>query len=299
MNATATKDAGRSGAELATPSIPVPTTKTRNAFDVELEHLMRNSSFKSPTRTMYGFFYQCYKRPRATLEVISRASTYMHGSPIYLVSSGGYHYEPLAERFKDVHFVYDDENVNLHGEGGKLDRWFSWIKAAALWCNCEYLVILEDDVHLKKPITERPPYDAGGITSPKSGFQWPASLTKQFGTNFSHHGYGMCGGSYLRVDAFLEAHARLNWTRVFEMRSASDERFGMISDMTLALVMMDSGYYLKPWDQLSQKYWKGSAEAALMHNEKGYYKAKLDRFSGKVISDQLDRNESALIRLVH
>jgi hypothetical protein len=184
-NATATRDSGRSGPELATPLIPT-ATNTTDAFDVELEHLMRNSSLKSPKCTMYRFFYQCYKRPRATLEVIKSTSMHMRGSPIYLISSGGYHYDPLPEGFEDVHFVYDDVNVDLHEEGGKLDRWFSWIKAAALWCNYESLVLLEDDVYIKRPLTERPPYDAGGINALKRDFQWPKALTEQFGTNFSH-----------------------------------------------------------------------------------------------------------------
>ena len=277
---------------------------------------MGYSRKKSPERSLFGFFYQAHTRPKATLEVIKSFQKHMPAAPIYLLSSGGYHYDPLVKRFPNLNFVYDDFNINLHGEGGQLDRWFNWLKTAALWCNCEYLVLLEDDTILLEPLVDKPEHDAGGTQTSYEYFHWPEVIETQFGTNFSYFGYGMCGGSYVsyhrpmfweyvaygsvanflgmqvRVEAFLDAYSQLNWTRVFAMREASDWRIGMISDITLALIMMDAGYVLKPWKDHGTLERLESNTTKILHKQKYFYKKRLSPNDGRVISDNLDRNES-------
>jgi hypothetical protein len=131
----------------------------------------------------------------------------MPESPLYLIGSGGYHYDPLVARFggkNTIHYSYEDSNIVLP-KGGNLTAWFDRIQAAALlWCNCTYLVILEDDVAIRKPLIQPPEHDVGGVQRHLWSYHWPEALKGDFSAvNWSYESYGTCGGgSYVRVEAF-------------------------------------------------------------------------------------------------
>ena len=236
-----------------------------------------------PTQHAYGFVYQVYKQPKAVLEIVKSVDEYMPGAPIYMVSSGGYHYDPLAERYPNIHFVYDNYNVNLHRGRGNLTVWFDRIKAAALWCNCSYLVLLEDDSILQKPLTDPPPHDAGGVLAHLWISPWPEQLQSTFGaSNWSYQSHGMCGGSYIKVSSFLTAYANMNWTRIGTMHEVMDG-IGRKNDITIAVMFMDQGYTLKPWEQLTENGKYYNANASIVHQSKMYYNVALSKEDGKVV----------------
>ena len=121
---------------------------------------------------LFGFFLNEYKEPKATLEVVKSVAAFTPGSPMYVVGTGGFHYEPLAERFDAMHFVYDETNVDLTSGTvamDAIDLYLRRVKEAALYCNCSYLVLMEPDVLLRGPIREAPAHDAGGVAD--HGFQ--------------------------------------------------------------------------------------------------------------------------------
>ena len=135
----------------------------------------------------------------------------------------------------------------------------------------------------------KPPHDAGGMEH--KDFHWIQELQDKYGAgNWSYYSHGMCGGAYLRVEAFLDVYKNLNWTRLGEMKDI-DERIGRHSDITLALLMMDAGYILKPWNETKRKYHRGSATAKLLHADKTYYDKPLKPYDGPVISDVLNETD--------
>jgi lipopolysaccharide biosynthesis glycosyltransferase len=260
--------------------------KNEAALDVQGRNAL-NTTF------LFGFYLQAHKQAKATFEVVKSIKTHMPSAPLYLLSSAGLHFDPLQQRFENLRFVYDSENIDLPKGVGNLTRFFERIKKAALWCNCSYLVLMEDDTYLHKPLTQRPPHDAGGVTAHLWSWKWSDALKGNFSgvSEWSYESSGMCGGSYIRVEAFLDAYCRTNWTRIQEMNQVMTS-IGRYNDVTLAVILMDQGYILRPWRDLTQISGRrrknpDDPNAPLVHRFKNYYNQPLSEQDGPVISDQV------------
>ena len=253
---------------------------------------------------LFGFYYQVYKKPKATLEVVKSIRTFMPNAPLYLLSSAGYHYDPLVTRFANfTKYEYDEHNAGHEGEG--LALWLERLKRAALWCDCEYLVTMEDDTYLHKPLIEAPPDDAGGVMSHLWNPHWTDELRDRFDPNrtWSYESHGLCGGSYFRVSAFLDAYGKTNWSRIEEMGTVWWP-IGRYNDVTLAIIMMDAGYRLQPWNNVKQPVTIGqkarrrqvnmtaiqlqrTRDTALTHGLKHFYRKPLTEDDGPVVLENL------------
>lgn len=247
---------------------------------------------KQSQQHLFGFFLNEYKQPKASLEAIKSVAAFMPGSPVYLVGTG-YHYEPLAQRFDDVHFVYDDTNVDMTSGTVSLaaiDLYLRRVRDAALYCNCSYLVLLEPDVLLRGPIRQAPAHDAGGVADHWNK-QWPAALEDEFHVSrWSHEHWGMCGGSYVKVDSYLQAYATLDYSRLQRMQNVSGWKgIVAVQDTVLAIMFMDQGYTLRPWTDLAE-LGKDDRTATrwtpVVHKVKRFYNEPLTPEDGPVISNE-------------
>ena len=116
-------------------------------------------------------------------------------------------------------YKYGDINVDPALE--HLEPWLDSVYEAAIWCNCTFLILMEDDSIMKKPLIRKPPHDAGGVAAGMWTRHWSQPLKDQFGADrWSYDSHGMCGGSYLRVAAFIDAYKRMDWNRMYEMGKA-------------------------------------------------------------------------------
>lgn len=234
---------------------------------------------------LFGFFYQVHKQPKATLKLVQSVHDHMPNAPIHMVSSGGYHYDPLAKRFPQIGFHYDDHNVNLPKASGNLTVWFDRVYAAATWCNCTYLVILEDDVQLREPLQSPPQHDAGGVAAHMWTSKWTKNLLDRFAKNWTYESSGMCGGSYVRAAAYLEAYSKIDWNRIQKMQQLVPS-IGKYNDITLGVVIMDAGFTLKPWRDLTEIGNKfHNASASIAHQYKRYYNLPLNAEDGLVVTE--------------
>jgi len=229
---------------------------------------------------LWGFFYQSYRQPKATLEVIKSVRRHMPTAPIYMVSSDGYQYQPLADRFPpNFAFSYSPTNSNPKGGSvGGVRLYTERLAAAAEWCNCSYLVVLEDDVVLQKPLLVAPPHDAGGAPAHKWTRNWTKPFRARYAQNWSYHSHGLCGGSYVKARSYLDAYRRTSWDRLQEMGRVF-RGVGTGSDITLAVILMDAGYTVRPWDGVYAeirvfKYRYPAdelAHATILHQNKSWY----------------------------
>lgn len=240
---------------------------------------------------LFGFFYQVYKFPKATLETLKSLYQHMPDAPVYLVSSAGYHYDPLAERFPNVHYVHGETFLDIRKGRSNLSTWFDRVRDAALWCNCSYLIFIEDDLHVQGPVTRRPPYDAGGQAVHQHTKQSFAVASYQVFESRSHWSYnfsGMAAGSYVRTKAYLDAYAHIPWTKIQEMLNYKPRTIGAYSDITLGVILMDRGYKLLPWDQVQTFSIDNNSEAAFVHGDKHHYDFLLSPEDGNVIIEPED-----------
>jgi hypothetical protein len=238
---------------------------------------------------LFGFYYQVYKSPKATLQVIKSLYQHMPEAPIYMVSSAGYHYEPLAERFPRINFVFDDTVHDPRHARFNLSIWFDRVQAASEWCNCSYLVFLEDDLKIRKPVLHRPPYDAGGQKS-QNKKSFPDATYDYFESRstWSYNHSAMSAGSYIKTSAFLDAYKHISWPRIEAMLQFKPRTIGAYTDMTLGVVMMDRGYVLQPWDQVAQFDDYSLEDPAFVHGNKSYYEVPIQPEDGPVITEEED-----------
>jgi len=100
----------------------------------------------------------------------------------------------------------------------------------------------------------------------------------------------LAAGSYVRSAAFLDAYEHISWPKIEKMLEYKPQLIGAYVDITLGVVMMDRGYILHPWDQMTPL--EGGtyhiADAPLVHGNKSYYFVALTQDDGKVIVEDED-----------
>jgi hypothetical protein len=270
------------------------------------EHLKRSSTriAARPNTTMlpadepegndthlFGFYYQTYKSPKATLEVIKSLYRHMPEANVYMVSSDGYHYDPLVERFPRIHYIHEATHHDPRHARYNLSIWFDRVQAAALWCNCSYLIFLEDDLAINKPIIQRPPHDGGGQETVNK-LSFPAESYDVFASrsSWSYNHSALAAGSYIKTSSFLDAYAHISWARIEAMLQFKPRTIGAYNDITLGVVMMDRGYIVRPWKEVVYVVEMGSTNVTFIHGNKTYYEQLLDpNVDGQVITEEEDR----------
>jgi hypothetical protein len=111
-----------------------------------------------------GAFYQCFKQPKALINVLRCFRKVYPDSTVVLVSNNGDNMENIA-KFFNCNYVHSLESNSKHsvyfedGEGVKL--YVKRIYEAAQKIKEDYILLLADDVHVWKPITNLK-YDLNG-----------------------------------------------------------------------------------------------------------------------------------------
>jgi len=113
------------------------------------------------TKSFIGAFFQCYKNPYATYKALESFRQHYPDSPIVLLSDNGYNYEKMAEHF-NCKYIHATENIPVWINYQTDEQYVSMgRKLVERVCecfkqlNCEYILLLEDDVKVQNPIDQR------------------------------------------------------------------------------------------------------------------------------------------------
>lgn len=232
-------------AVVATAPAPVPTTAKPTPAP---------TTTGRPTQ-LYGFYLHVYRDPAAVVYQVRSIKKWFPGAPIYIMSDGGNDFGPFC-RVEGCHFeLCPPAN----------DRWHPWpffrrIWDAAMALDVEYVIMLEPDNTIHGPIRKRPEHGAGGLLSKdrsfalatyveglasakRPGFRWTRTAMES----------GLCGGSYFRREAILdafsdEAVAAIDWNYVGEQ--ASKEMFS--SDFAMQYLLAARAWPVEPWEESAQ-----------------------------------------------
>lgn len=265
-------------------NLPLDAQESLHGFTASNDIEMSPTPSRSGNHSLFGWYLDVYKQPKATLEVVKSIAHHMPDTPIYMLSSGGYHFDPLAARYSETltyEYSSEEQDVRLGFKKRNVKHWFQRIATAAAWCNCDYLVLMQEDTLVRKALKKAPPHDAGGTTA----HQRPPGVYKKS----SHEPYGMGGGSYVRVEAFLDAYSKTNWARM-EAMSSTVKQSKRFNDGALAMIMMEAGYTLLPWGDLTQQSGqrkRSNPNAAIVHNFKDFYGQPLSEEDGLVVTEQV------------
>jgi hypothetical protein len=116
----------------------------------------------------FGAYYQCYKNPYATYKSLESFRKIYPDNTVVLVSNNGYDYTVMASYFKCI-YIHSNENARQQyplNDEGKFDNTFKFIDRvvnAFEQCNEDYVMWLEDDVSINKPIEDIFRYHLNGF----------------------------------------------------------------------------------------------------------------------------------------
>jgi hypothetical protein len=265
----------------------------------------------------YGFYFQVFRSPKATLEVLRGVRAHFPTSPIYMVADkGGLDFTAMAQRF-NCRFSMATRRFSKHNgpESGEHQSedvriWFDRLTRAAEYCNSTYLINLEDDIEVGRRPKELPPNDAGGVDLPRviqmiegsdteaeiappgffANLQFNEQIMGSIGQQWSYRSWGMCGGSYVRTAAFLQIMRDPGWWERVVAMKLLDIRVGVFDDVTLGAVMMNYSYTLLPWDESHNQIGSREEDAyyaqvglktpAFTHGDKQFFKMDLASSDG-------------------
>ena len=150
-----------------------------------------------------GAFIQCFKQPVSTIETIRTFRSVYPDASLFVVSDGGYHYDGLAKRFGAQYKHLDRIGKDIGIVSSNRDVMVSWLTRlidAARQMTEDYVIILEDDVRIIKPVS-RLGFDLNGI-NPELGIgkKMTSELKRrgaQIAKGCEDFYYGGCGGSVI------------------------------------------------------------------------------------------------------
>jgi len=117
----------------------------------------------------FGVYLQCYKNPLATFKCLESLRRYYPNCTVILLSDNGYDYSEMAKLFNCI-YIHDNEQLLLtykdldsgnHIINSKL--LIKRIYDAFLLCKEDYVMWLEDDVSINKPIVDTFKYSINGF----------------------------------------------------------------------------------------------------------------------------------------
>jgi len=163
--------------------------------------------------TEIGAYLQCYKNPYATYKCLESFRRFYPNNTIVLLSDNGYNYSCMAQQFGCIYIHSEDsvamnytklnekrELINSTNLVKRIRYAFSLIKE-------EYIMWLEDDVHINNKITDEFKYDINGYCPNKLETDILCKHYKQLDADkkypFSGH-----GGSVLHKENVMSALSR-------------------------------------------------------------------------------------------
>jgi hypothetical protein len=155
-----------------------------------------------------GAYFQAYRNKKATRFVLENFKKHFSTSPVFLISDGGEDLEDIAEEFQcgyvKLDNLYGDKTnfypINFYNSTRMKEAWRRH-KMAVDHCQTEYVIILEDDVYVKKgfDITEEFALRGARIGNGFSAETYE-KVVLSGGTPSTY--YGMCGGSIYNAKIF-------------------------------------------------------------------------------------------------
>lgn len=206
-------------------------------------------------RAKYGFYLHVYADPAAVIYQVRQVKKHFVTSPIYVMSDGGLDFSPLCQKEGCTFQLCPPAN----------DRWHPWpffkrLHDAAVSLNVEFVIMLEPDNTIEGPIKRHPKADAGGLYVESRSFGMGTYVERMararvpgFKWTKKSMSSGLCGGSYFRTDAILDAFSdenmmKLDWNYLGD--KGSKEIYS--SDFAMQYALAARGWKIAPWEESAQ-----------------------------------------------
>jgi len=216
-----------------------------------------------------GYFYNLHVNFEALLYSVMSVKMFSPGSPVitYLDPSIDNELQikymvtlPMIDvsvKFKNTQCSYIDQKDGAEVNTPKMKEYFSRIYEACKTLDTEWVIRMEDDVHLRHPIKHLPSTVCAG----------------------NYEIYGMGGGSIFKRERFLEIYESLpeDW---FEKKIRNDGTCSWAADGLMKQLFTDHGETYSKWVEIIEDWQGTNIEAAVHHGNKTLYDKEYLKFRG-------------------
>ncbi|CAK9066306.1 unnamed protein product [Durusdinium trenchii] len=222
----------------------------------------------------YGFYLHVHGHPAAVIHQVREVKKWFPGCPIHVMSDGNMDFTGLCALENCSFILCPPAN----------DRWHPWpflrrLYDAAVILRTEFVILLEPDNTIHGPIKKTPEFDAGGLRVKERSFagaEYVQRLAQDRRPGFKwtrvNQEAGLCGGSYYRTAAILDAFADENVAKIdWNMLGEKFSKEIYSSDFAMQFALAARGWTIMPWEESAQMHedkevpMSGPKDAAFRH----------------------------------
>lgn len=173
-----------------------------------------------------GAYHQAYKNRNATFHAVESFRNFYPDTPYHLCSDNGFDFQDIAETFNCSYKHYDDRigydpKWGFGVSGAK--KWLKRFHSALLNMECDYIVMMEDDVLIQNYI-DLPEGDIF-VHNNKGNVirkEFRDYFSEKYSVTFFDEWYGAGGGSIFKRDTFIKNYDRIMDIFEIEMQKVFD-----------------------------------------------------------------------------
>lgn len=205
-----------------------------------------------------GFYYNLHVNIHSFMYSALTIRKHMPFSPVQLVTDRDLpnldQYKVVAElleipiTIRNTRCTYIDGSHDLDFNIAKMYEWFDRMYYMCEILSTKWVVRMEDDVYLRRPITKFPGTEAGG----------------------SHIAHGMGGGTIFNRLAFMEMYKKLDYDYL-DKKCRENETNNFAADGILRYMFTENGYGYTKWEDITEDWHGEDPDAALHHGDKSLY----------------------------
>lgn len=216
-----------------------------------------------------GYFYNLHVNFEAFLHSVMSVKMHSPESKVvaFVDSSVGSELQikymvtlPLIEIdcvFRNTQCSYIDKKDGVEFNIPKMKEYFNRLYEACKMLNTEWMIRMEDDVHLRHPIKNFPSTSCAG----------------------NHEHYGMGGGSIFKRQVFIDVYETLpeDW---IDKKVQRDPDCAWAADGMLRQMFTEHGHAYSKWVEIIEDWQGSNPEAAVHHGNKTLYDKKYLEYRG-------------------
>ncbi|MEN6507117.1 MAG: hypothetical protein ABFD92_21480 [Planctomycetaceae bacterium] len=220
----------------------------------------------------FAAYYLCYRDTPRTVNVLRHFRMVYQTAPVYLVCDGGDDFSAVAREFGCAYRRHD-ENIGLQIKTtqGRMAAWFNRLAMVANATDAAWILFLEDDVLIRKPMAD-PLYPMTGNHAPGRAFQGPlGEMIFNRHPHLKNLGYGGGGGTLIARSLISEVWDNFHTRHVYDFDTWTRWVRGWnASDLWLTACVMYLGHQYGPNPDLAETarhpHWRES-DCAIIHGD--------------------------------
>lgn len=205
-----------------------------------------------------GYFYNLHVNIDSFLYCLMSVKKYSPGSPVILFTDESLDnwrdYKVLSKILtvpliiRDTPATFIDRKDVIDVNYSKMQEYINRMYTACTMLDTKWIVRLEDDVHMRRPIKKYPTTACAG----------------------NYHDFGMGGGSIMNREAFIKIYENYGPEWIY-YKCVIDDRNAWAGDGLIRNMFEANGYTYAKWAEITEDWMEDDKDAAFHHGDKQLY----------------------------